>query len=153
VSLVERVQETVDREEAAKLEQSLRTKSFTLEDFLAQLQQVKKLGPLDQLLGMLPGVNPGMLGTQLDDRALGHVEAMVRSMTRQERVHPEIINGSRRRRIATGSGRSVQELNRLLKQFDLMRKMLTRHRPGSPAAGRAAAAQFRHVGRRRTRLF
>ena len=153
VSLVERVQETVDREEAQKLEKSLRTRAFTLEDFLSQLQQVKKMGPLDQLLGMLPGMNRQMLDAQLDDRALSHVEAMVRSMTKQEREHPEIINGSRRRRIAMGSGRSVQELNRLLKQFDMMRKMLSRHKPGSPAAAAAASQKMRHIGRRRQRLF
>lgn len=152
VSLVERVQEAVDHEEAVRLEKSLRTKGFTLEDFLTQLQQVKKMGPLDQLLGMLPGVNMGALDTQLDDKAISHVEAMVHSMTRQERAHPDIINGSRRRRIAVGSGRSVQELNRLLKQFDVMRKMLSRHRPGSPSAARSAAATFKHVARKRPRL-
>jgi signal recognition particle subunit SRP54 len=153
VSLVERVQKAVDQEEAAKLEKSLRTKGLSLDDFLGQLQQVKKMGPLDQLLGMLPGVNPRMLDMQLDDKALCHVEAMIRSMTRQERVRPEIINGSRRRRIALGSGRSVQEVNRLLRQFDLMRKMLSRHRPGSPAAARSAAAQMKHIGKKRPRLF
>ena len=153
VSLVERAQQAVDEKEAAKLEQKLRTSRFTFDDFLGQLQQVKKMGPLDQLLGMLPGVNKDMLEAVADDKALGHVEAIVRSMTAQEREHPDIINGSRRRRIARGSGRTVQEVNRLLQQFDVMRKMLSRHKKGGRSAQAAAKNMVsKHIGRRRRRF-
>ena len=151
VSLVERAQQVVDADEAQKLERKLRTSSFTLDDFLGQLQQVKKMGPLDQLMGMLPGVNSKMLDEQLDDKSVKRVEAIVQSMTRQERGNPEIINGSRRKRIAAGCGRPVPEVNRLLKQFDMMRKMLARHKPKSVLAGQPRKA--RHIGKRRTRRF
>ena len=153
VSLVERAQQTVDVEQAQKMEQKLRTKRFTLEDFLEQLQQVKKMGPLDQLLGMLPGVDSSMLEAATDEKALAHVEAIIKSMTPGERERPDIINGSRRRRIAGGAGRTVQEVNRLLQQFDVMRKMLSRHKAGGRSA-KAAAKQFagKHIGRRRKRF-
>ena len=148
VSLVERAQDTVDTEEAKRLEERLRKRQFTLDDFLAQLQQVKKMGPLDQVLGMLPGVDSKMLDEQLDDNALKHVEAVVHSMTRNERSSPEIINGSRRKRISRGCGRPIQEVNRLLKQFDMMRKMLTRGRPTSKHDGQAPR-RAKHLGKRR----
>jgi signal recognition particle subunit SRP54 len=151
VSLVERAQENVDQAEAQRFEERLRKKQFTLDDFLSQLQQVKKMGPLDQLVGMIPGVDSKMLDSQLDDGAVGHVEAVVHSMTRQERAHPEIINGSRRRRIAGGSGRPIQEVNRLLKQFDIMRKMLTRGRPTSKGTGQQKR-RAKHLGKRRKSL-
>ncbi len=125
VSLVEKAQQAVDAEKAAALEKRLRRQEFTLEDFLEQLQQLKKMGPLQELLSMLPGV-PGKALKQLDvdDRALVRTEAIINSMTRQERRSPQIINGSRRKRIAEGSGTSVQEVNRLLNQFEMMRKMM-----------------------------
>ena len=124
VSLVERAQETVDVEEAEKLAAKLEHDAFTFEDFLGQLKQLKKMGPLSEVLGMLPGMNsPQLKGLKIDDHALVRVEAMVQSMTREERVKPEIINGSRRKRIARGSGTSVQDVNKLLKQFVGMRKM------------------------------
>jgi signal recognition particle subunit SRP54 len=151
VSLVERAQAAVDQDEARDLEKKLRTRTFTLDDFLNQLQQVKKMGPLDQLLGMLPGVSRELLDAKVDDKALSHIEAMIHSMTGVEREHPEIINGSRRRRISMGSGTSVQELNRLLKQFDVMRKMLSRHKPGSPTAAVAMSQKFKHISPRRFR--
>jgi signal recognition particle subunit SRP54 len=151
VSFVERAQQVVDQEQAEDLEKKLRERSFTLDDFLSQLEQVKKMGPLDQLMGMLPGVDSKMLDKQLDDKSIKRVEAIVHSMTRHERGNPEIINGSRRRRIASGCGRPIQEVNRLLKQFDMMRKMLTRNKPTSATASQPRKA--RHIGRRRARKF
>lgn len=153
VSLVERAQETIDREEAERLEERLRKRQFTLDDFLSQLQQVKKMGSLEQIIGMLPGVNTRMLDGALDDNALQHVEAIVHSMTKTERARPEIINGSRRRRIAGGSGRSIQEVNRLLKQFDVMRKMLTRGKPTQKSGGAQQPRRAKHFGKRRKSLF
>lgn len=125
VSLVEKAQVAVDEEQALKLEKKLRRQEFTLEDFLDQLQQVKKMGPLEQLLGMIPGAQGKALkGLKVDDSALIHIEAMINSMTKEERQRPGIINGSRRRRIARGSGTSVQDVNRLLNQFSMMQKMI-----------------------------
>jgi signal recognition particle subunit SRP54 len=126
VSLVERAQEVVDEEEAKKLEEKLRKASFTLEDFLQQMRQIKKIGSLEQILGMIPGI-----GGKLDrdaiaggERQLKVIEAIIQSMTPEERSTPEIINASRRRRIALGSGTTVQEVAQLLKQFQEMQKMI-----------------------------
>lgn len=104
----------------------MRKMEFTFDDFLDQLDQVKNMGPLEDLLGMMPGANKikGLKGLKVDDKALGKVEAIVRSMTKEEKRKPEIINASRRKRIALGSGTSVQEVNRLLKQFEDMKKMM-----------------------------
>lgn len=126
VSLVEKAQETMDFEEAQKLEKKLRKDQFTLEDFYAQLQQIKKMGPLDQLLGMIPGMGKQLRGVQVDDGAFVQVEAIINSMTPEERRKPQVLNGSRRRRIAMGSGTRVQDVNRLLRQFDDMKKMMKR---------------------------
>lgn len=126
LTLIEKAQETVDREKAAELERKMRKMEFTFDDFLDQLDQVKNMGPLEDLLGMMPGANKikGLKGLKVDDKALGKVEAIVRSMTKEEKRKPEIINASRRKRIALGSGTSVQEVNRLLKQFEDMKKMM-----------------------------
>ncbi|MBN2009470.1 signal recognition particle protein [candidate division KSB1 bacterium] len=125
VTLVEKAQQTVDQEKAAKLEHKLRRQEFTLEDFYDQLQQIKKMGPLDQLLGMMPGMNKNMMkGISVDDRAFVKVEAIINSMTPEERRRPQVINGSRRKRISLGSGTSVQDVNQLLKQFQMMQKMM-----------------------------
>ena len=124
VTLVEKAQQQFDHEKAAKLEDRLRRSQFTLEDFLEQLQEVKKMGPLSQVLGMLPGMNKLPAGATVDDSALGRIEAIIHSMTREERQKPAIINGSRRKRIATGSGTSVQDVNRLMKQYEQMQKMM-----------------------------
>ena len=124
VTLVEKAQQQFDQEKAVKLEAKLRKSQFTLEDFLEQLQEVKKMGPLSQVLGMLPGMNRLPAGANVDDAALGRIEAIIRSMTHEERRKPAIINGSRRKRIATGSGTSVQDVNRLMKQYDQMQKMM-----------------------------
>lgn len=127
LTLIERAEETVDRKKAQELEKKLRTDSFSLEDFRDQLGQVRKLGPLDNLLKMLPRV--GMFqdlqraSTEVDEKQILRVEAIINSMTRKERLNHQLINGSRRRRIARGSGTSVQEVNQVLKQYLQMRKM------------------------------
>lgn len=126
LTLIEKAQSAVDEEKAKELEQKMRSLSFTLDDFLDQLGQVRKLGPLDEILGMLPGANKikGLKNAQVDEKQLGHVEAIIRSMTKAEREQPEVINASRKKRIAKGSGTTVQEVNRLLKQFEEMKKMM-----------------------------
>lgn len=125
VSLVERAHATIDMEEAQKLEEKLRKQSFDLEDFRTQLQQVSKMGSMQELLEMMPGVNKKALkNVDMDENAIGHMEAILNSMTRNERQRPNIINGSRRRRIARGSGTTVQEVNQLLKQYNMMQKMM-----------------------------
>ncbi len=125
LTLVERVQERVDLSKAEALEKKLRKERFTLEDFLGQLQEMKKLGPLEDVLKMLPGAKLPA-GAQVDDRELKRTEAIIQSMTREERERPTIINGSRRKRIARGSGTTVQEVNRLLRQFEQTQTMLKR---------------------------
>ncbi|MBO9130186.1 signal recognition particle protein [Bacillus sp. 165] len=126
LTLIEKAQAAVDEEKAKELEQKMRTLSFTLDDFLEQLGQVRQLGPLDEILNMLPGANKikGLKNVQVDEKQIGHVEAIIRSMTKDEKEHPEVINASRRKRIAKGSGTTVQEVNRLLKQFEDMKKMM-----------------------------
>lgn len=136
VSLVEKAQENIDIEKAEQLEKKLLKNQFNLEDFYDQLQQIKKMGPLENLLGMIPGVGKQLKNVQLDDNAFGRVEAIINSMTLKERRKPEIINGSRRKRIARGSGTRVQDVNQLLKQFNEMKKMMKRmknmrFRPGA----------------------
>jgi signal recognition particle subunit SRP54 len=125
VTLVERVQDRLDLKKAEDLEKKLRKQRFTLEDFLGQLQEMKKLGPLEEIVKMIPGVKLPA-GANIDDRELKRTEAIIQSMTRGEREEPRIIDGSRRRRIAKGSGTTVQDVNRLLKQFDEMQTMLKR---------------------------
>jgi signal recognition particle subunit SRP54 len=124
VSLVEKAQETVDLKLAEKMQEKLRKAQFDFEDFLEQMQQLKKMGPLESVMGMIPGVGRELKGMQIDDRAQKHMEAMILSMTPAERRRPEIINGSRRARIARGSGASIQDVNRLIKQFGMMQKMI-----------------------------
>ncbi|AJD90971.1 signal recognition particle protein Srp54 [Jeotgalibacillus malaysiensis] len=126
LSLIEKAQTNVDEDKAKEMEQKLRTASFTLDDFLEQLGQVKQMGPLDELLKMIPGANKmkGLDNIDVDGKQLGHVEAIIQSMTAKEKEQPEIINASRRKRIARGSGRPIQEINRLLKQFEEMKKMM-----------------------------
>jgi len=124
VSLVEKTGETIDMEKAAKLEKKLRKNQFSLEDFYDQLQQLKKMGPLESIIGMIPGVGKALKGVQIDESGMVKVEAIIQSMTLKERQNPDIIDGSRKRRIADGSGNSVQNVNQLLKQFGAMRKMI-----------------------------
>jgi signal recognition particle subunit SRP54 len=126
LTLIEKAQASVDEKQAKALEEKMRTMSFTFDDFLEQMSQVKKMGPLDDLLAMIPGANKmkGLKNVQFDEKQLAHVEAIIHSMTKQERIDPSIMNASRKRRIAQGSGTSVSQVNRLLKQFDEMKKMM-----------------------------
>ncbi|MBF2480285.1 signal recognition particle protein [Listeria seeligeri] len=126
LSLIEKAQTDVDTEKMKAMEQKMKDNSMTLDDFLDQLQQVKQMGPLDELLKMMPGAGKmkGLDNMQVDDKQLGHIEAIIKSMTKNEKDNPDIINASRRKRIARGSGRPIQEINRLLKQFNEMKKMM-----------------------------
>ena len=125
LSLIEKAEAAFDEKNAKELEQKLLKQTFTLDDFLEQMQQLKKMGNIEQLLGMLPGVKPGALkDAQVDENQMKRTEAIILSMTKAERTHPEIINGTRRKRLALGSGTSVEDVNKLLKQFDQMRKMM-----------------------------
>ncbi|MCK1992505.1 signal recognition particle protein [Peribacillus muralis] len=126
LTLIEKAQANVDEEKAKELEKKMRTATFTFDDFLEQLGQVRNMGPLDDILKMIPGANKmkGMDNLQIDEKQIGHVEAIIRSMTTHEKEHPETMNASRKKRIAKGSGRSIQEVNRLLKQFEEMKKMM-----------------------------
>jgi signal recognition particle subunit SRP54 len=126
VTLAEKAQEQFDADEAAKLEQKMRKNQFTLNDFYTQLQAIKKMGSLSSVLEMVPGLGKALRGQEIDDRSFVKIEAMIQSMTADERERPAIINGSRRKRIADGSGTSVQDVNRLLKQFTDMQKMMKR---------------------------
>lgn len=130
MSLIEKAQENFEEEEAKKLEKKLRDATFTLEDFLSQMQQIKKMGPISQLLGMIPGLSAQLKDMPIDDKQIARVEAIVLSMTKKERERPEIINASRRKRIAAGSGMQVQDVNRLLKQFEEMKKMMKQMKNG-----------------------
>ena len=125
LSLIEKAEQAYDEKSALEMEKKIREQTFTLEDFLDQMRQLKKMGNLEQLLGMMPGVNAGALkNAQIDESQMGRIEAIILSMTPKERINPDIINGSRRKRIANGSGTTVEEVNRLLKQFDQMKKMM-----------------------------
>jgi len=124
VSLVEKAQEVFDEEEAARLNKKLRRNQFDFNDFLTQLEQVKKMGNMKDLLGMIPGMGKAMKDVNIDDNSFKPVEAIIRAMTLQERENPDVINGSRKDRIAKGSGTSVQQVNQLLKQFSDMRKLM-----------------------------
>jgi len=124
LSLIEKAQEVFDEKQAIEMEKKLRMQQFTLEDFLEQMQQLKKMGPLEQIIGMLPGINQKMMkNIQIDEKKLIHMEAIINSMTRVERNNPSIIDYSRRKRIATGSGTSIQDVNKLLRDFDNMKKL------------------------------
>ena len=124
VSLVERAQEQFDAEESARIQKKIRKNQFDFGDFLNQLQQIKKMGNLKDLMGMIPGVGKMVKDIDISDDAFKHIEAIIHSMTPLERESPEVINGTRRKRIAMGSGRSIEEVNKLLKQFDDMKKMM-----------------------------
>ncbi|MDR1687317.1 MAG: signal recognition particle protein [Clostridiales bacterium] len=125
LSLIEKAQSAFDQKEAMELEKKMRTNEFSLEDFLSQLQQVKKMGSIKDILGMIPGMgNLNIKDEDINDKDFAFIEAIIRSMTPQERRNPHILNGSRKKRIASGSGRSIQEVNRLLKQFEEMKKMM-----------------------------
>ena len=125
LTLIDKAQAAYDEKQAVELEKKMRQQTFTLDDYLGQLTQLKKMGNLDQLVGMMPGMNTKALkDAKVDEKVLTRTEAIIHSMTPQEREHPEIINASRKKRIAHGSGTSVEEVNKLLKQFDQMLKMM-----------------------------
>jgi signal recognition particle subunit SRP54 len=124
ISLVEKAQENIDELEAKKLEEKLKKNKFDFEDFLKQIKMIKKMGSLSSLLGMIPGVGAQIKNANIDEKALVRVEAIINSMTKEERATPKILNGSRRKRIARGSGTTIQDVNRLIKQFSEMQKMV-----------------------------
>jgi len=124
VTLVEKAQESFDEKKAQKLQEKLRKSQFTFEDFLEQLKEIKKMGSLQEIMNMIPGMNKMAPGAAPDEKSLSRVEAIIQSMTPDERRRPNIINGTRRKRIASGSGTSVQEVNKVLKQFHDMQKMM-----------------------------
>ena len=131
VSLVERAQEQYDEEEAKRLEKKIKKNQFDFEDFLKQIQQIKKMGSLKDLAAMIPGVGKSIKDLDIDDNAFKGIEAIIQSMTPHERSHPEVLNQSRKMRIAKGSGTDIQEVNRLIKQFDQTRKMMKMGAGGS----------------------
>lgn len=124
VSLVERAQEQFDAKEAAELQKKIAKNQFNLNDFLGQLQQIKKMGNIKDLMAMVPGMGKAMKDVDIDNDSFKHIEAIIQSMTNQERERPELLSGPRKKRVATGSGRTVQDVNKLLKQFEDMRKMM-----------------------------
>jgi len=124
VTLVEKAQEQFDQEEARKLQKKIAKNQFNFNDFMSQIQQIKKMGNLKDLASMIPGVGKAIKNLDIDDEAFKEIEAIIQSMTPEERENPKVLNGSRRKRIAKGSGRNIQEVNRLIKQFDETRKMM-----------------------------
>ncbi|RPA67162.1 signal recognition particle protein [Cyclobacteriaceae bacterium YHN15] len=124
ISLVERAQQTFDEDEAKRINAKIRKNQFNFDDFLSQLEQIKKMGNIKDLMGMIPGMGKAMKGLDIDDDSFKPIEAIIRSMTPVERENPDIIDGSRRKRIANGSGRSIVEVNNLMKQFSDMRKLM-----------------------------
>jgi signal recognition particle subunit SRP54 len=145
VSLVEKAQQTFDEDEAKRLNAKMRKNQLDLNDFLKQLEQVKKMGNVKDMLSMVPGVGKAMKDVEIDDNSFKHVEAIIKSMTKEERENPDKINGSRKTRIAKGSGTSIQQVNQLLKQFEEMKKMMkTMNKMGS---GKRALGAMNPFGR------
>ena len=124
VTLVERAQEQYDVEEARKIQKKIAKNQFNFNDFISQIKQIKKMGNIKELAGMIPGIGKALKDTDIDDDAFNGIEAIISSMTPEERTNPLILNGSRRKRIAFGSGTTIQEVNRLIKQFNETRKMM-----------------------------
>ena len=146
LTLIEKAEATYDQEVAARAASKLQEGEFTLEDFLEQMQQVKKMGPLSGIVGMLPGIPKELKNANIDDRELSRVEAIIHSMTLEERREPSLINGSRRLRIANGSGRTTSEVNLLLKQFKEMQRMMKQF-SGMPGVGRRLNKKKKRKGR------
>ena len=139
VSLVEKAQEQFDTEEARKLQKRISKDQFDFNDFINQIQQIKKMGNIKDLASMIPGVGKAIKNIDIDDNAFKSIEAIIHSMTPAERDNPGILNGSRRKRIATGSGTNIQEVNRLIKQFDETRRMMKMFTGGNKNLRRAMA--------------
>ncbi len=136
LTLIEKAEQAYDEKKAQELEEKLRSSTFTLDDYLEQFRQIKGMGSMEQLASMIPGVKPGALkDAQIDEKAMAHMEAIITSMTPRERQKPEIINASRKKRIAAGSGRTVEEVNRLLKQFDQTSKLMKQLSKGAFGKG------------------
>lgn len=136
LSLIEKAEQAIDEKKAAELEKKMREQSFTLEDYLEQFEQIRNMGPLEQIMGMIPGVKPDALkDVKIDERAIDRMKAIILSMTPKERNNPEIINASRKKRIALGSGMKVEDVNRLLKQFDTTQKMMKQLTSGNSPFG------------------
>ena len=124
ISLVERAQQQFDEEEARKVQKKIAKNKFGFDDFLKQINQIKKMGNMKDLVGMIPGMSKAVKNVDIDDNSFKSIEAIIQSMTKQERQHPSLLNGSRKKRIALGSGTSVVEVNQLIKQFSQMGKMM-----------------------------
>jgi signal recognition particle subunit SRP54 len=143
ISLVERAQQQFDEDEAKRINQKIRKNQFNFDDFLSQLEQIKKMGNLKDLVGMIPGMSKQIKDIDIDDDAFKPIESIIKSMTPQERNTPEILNGSRRRRLAKGSGTDIQQVNNLMKQFEDMRKVMrTMNKMSSTKGGMAQMAKM-----------
>ncbi|RFP63756.1 signal recognition particle protein [Hymenobacter lapidiphilus] len=143
ISLVERAQQQFDEEEAKRINQKIRKNQFNFDDFLSQLEQIKKMGNIKDLVGMIPGMGKAMKDVEIDDDAFKPIEAIIKSMTPKERAQPELLNGSRRRRLALGSGTDIQQVNALMKQFEDMRKVMrTMNKMSSTKGGMAQMAKM-----------
>lgn len=148
LSLIEKAQATFDAEKAKDLHSKIKSQQFTFEDFLEQLQQVKRMGPISQLLEMIPGAGGKQLkNLEVDEKELVHIQAIIQSMTREERINPSIINGSRRKRIAKGSGTTVQQVNRLIKQFEQTKKMMKQFSDMEKSMKKGGKFKFPFIGR------
>ncbi|MCK5705809.1 MAG: signal recognition particle protein, partial [Cyclobacteriaceae bacterium] len=145
ISLVERAQQNFDEDEAMRLNKKMRKNQFNFDDFLSQLEQIKKMGNIKDLVGMIPGMSKAMKGLDVDDESFKPIESIIKSMTKKERASPDIINGSRRKRIATGSGTSIQQVNSLMKQFAEMRKLMKNM--NKMGGGKRALANLNPFGR------
>ena len=130
MSMIEKAEEVIDQDEAMKAAKKMNSGKFDLEDFLSQLKQIKKLGPLENILKMLPGIPKEARNIKVDPKDMAHIEAIILSMTPYERRHPECIKNSRKLRISKGCARSVEEINRLIKQFEEMKKMMKQFKNG-----------------------
>ncbi|WP_114750765.1 signal recognition particle protein [Pleomorphovibrio marinus] len=148
VSLVEKAQQTFDEDEAKRINAKIRKNQFNFDDFLSQMEQIKKMGDIKDLLGMIPGMGKAIKGMDIDDDSFKPIEAIIRSMTPQERENPSLIDGSRRKRIANGSGRTIQEVNNLMKQFGDMRKLMKQMNKMGGAQKAMAAMNPKNMGRR-----
>ena len=144
LTLIDKAQQQFDEKKAAELEQKIRQSTFTLDDYLAQFDQIKGMGNLDQLAGMIPGMKPGALkDAQVDEKALARQQAIILSMTKAERERPEqVLNASRKKRIAAGSGTTVEEVNRLLKQFEQIKKLMKQFADAGRGGGKRGRGGF-----------
>ncbi len=150
LSLIEKAEQAIDQKKAAELEKKIRSRQFTLTDFLDQFKQMRSMGPLEQLVGMIPGVSPAALkDVKVDERALDRMEAIILSMTERERENPDIINSSRKKRIAAGSGMRVEDVNKLLKQYESIKKMMKQFADG--ALGKSPMAKRLMMNKKKRR--